>query len=74
MTSYTVKIDSDYSGLGEGATQEMLDGYAQNLARKLAGDFGVTVEVEQTLGGRGQCIGADDDIAERIHQAVRGGE
>jgi len=71
MTTYTVRIDSDYSGLGAGATQETLDGYAENLAAKLADQYGVTVEVVQDLGGRGQCVGPDDEVAEQIHQAVR---
>lgn len=71
MTTYTVKIDSDYSGLGDGATAAMLDGYAANLATTLSREFGVAVEVERALGARGQCVGPDDGVAEKIHQAVR---
>lgn len=70
-TTYTVKIDTDYSALGEDATQELLDGYARNLATKLALDFSVDIEVEQALGARGQCVGPDDDLAARISEAVR---
>jgi hypothetical protein len=68
---YTVEIHSDCRSLGEDATQEDLDGYAKNLAAKLATDFGVRVEVIQTLGGRGGArCSCDDEGHEETEQAI----
>ena len=77
MATYTVRINTDYSSLGKGATQATLDGYAQNLAAKLKQASGLTVTAPLDGGasarrsGDAQCVGPDDELAEQIHQAVR---
>jgi hypothetical protein len=73
----TLRLSTDYSRLGEAATQEDLDVYSDNLAKLLENEF--NVEIHQVFGSFDATMCErdglrDDAITSRIREIEAGDE
>jgi len=70
--THIVYIDDDPATLGDDATSEDLDSYAQGLADRLAQVFGCAIEVEQVTGGGRTPCPTHDEIDEYVRDLQSG--